>query len=464
MTEQREAEKNASKKDGDAKDGDKKDGDKKDGDKGDKGDKDNKGDMNKLAKKQEDLANKAEKMDEALEDAAKALKEHYPEASEEVSREANKLKNEQRVSQDMQQAAQAMKGQKGQKALDKQHQALNKMRERLDQLQQSRGKMQKKEMEINLEAILTLLYSGVELANQQQKIAPVPSPLDVTSSTPATTAARREACRLGAAATDRVWRGARTFERSFEKLFNDELLFKAAFLTVISELVESLSQTKYAFEQVRYYSGVRMARQSNAKLTLILYRLMELARQLKNMAQQQGASSFLDQMEQMIKRQQQLNQMTQQQGQRPKADPLMQHMFNQMMTEQMMVRRSLEKLAGQYDEAKRLEEQLAKLAEEMKDVEKRLEKYDASAETQNKQKKIVAKMLDYSRSLHKQDFSRKRKGKTAGDVYAKPPPSIPSDLREIEQRLFNNLSRGSFPVEYRELIDRYLNSFSGVGR
>ena len=48
----------------------------------------------------------------------------------------------------------------------------------------------------------------------------------------------------------------------------------------------------------------------------------------------------------------------------------------------------------------------------------------------------------------------------ARDLKALPPSAIPSDLTEIEQRVFKNLSRDGYPLEFREVVERYLQSLS----
>lgn len=416
-----------------------------------------------LAEAQRKLAQETEASARELEETAAELADESPEAADELRKQAAERRGEEGAAGDMERAARELTAGKPGQALPQQHAAKNKLQASLDQLQQTRSGMQKKQIDLSLEGVLALLYEGAELARRLDGVVPDADPLDPTQTFPATEEARREACRGGATGASAAERGVKVFERSFEKLFDDELLFKRAFLGALGELVRSLDTTRDAFEQTRWFSGQRMIRQDLGRLVTILHRLTELASQLKDQAQQQGASSFMDQLQQLVERQRRLNEQTRGAGGRPKEDPMLQQLFQQMMAEQMAIRESLERLSAREEAGERLEGQLGKLAEEMRELEKRLAAQDGGEGTQERQERVVTRMLDYSRSLKQQDFSRQRESTPGAARAGAAPPPLPEDLREAETRLFRNLGRDRFPPASRGLVERYLGSLSTAG-
>ena len=419
-------------------------------------------DITSLEKPQNELAERTMEHQKQLEKLSEDLKEHYPEAADQVKKEVES-KSTSQASENMKQAASEMKKDNASSAMEKQQNALNKMRSTLEELKQINGKMKKKEAAINIEAVKTLIYKAVELSEVAAAIAPEPTPMDVLSQMPATSALRRDGCRKMALESAAVWRRFVRFEGEFNRIFADELMFKASFLTAISDLIDSSSQAQHDFEQVAYFSGIQLIRKTSSKFNNIILQLLLLVKKMKEQSAQSSQQDFMEQMEEMIKRQEQLNEMCNRQGQRPKANPMMQQMFNQMAAEQEMIRQSMEDLAKRYEEGMKLDEKLQKVSEEMKEVEERLRKMDGGEGTRNAQKKILTRMLDYTRSMHNQDYSRERKSKAGIFEGTEPEASMNQDLLETRQEIFKNMTGDGYPPEFKEQVERYLKAVFEAG-
>jgi hypothetical protein len=248
-----------------------------------------------------------------------------------------------------------------------------------------------------------------------------------------------------------------SFEKDFNSIFSDELMFKGSYLTAISQLIEEMARGRHEFEQVGYFSGIELVRKNGDSFNFLILQLLQLTEKMKDQASQSSQQDFMEQMEDMIQRQQQLNEMCNRQGQRPKASPMMQQMFDQMAREQEMIQKSMEELARRYEEGMKLDERLQKVAREMKEVADRLSKFDGGEETQEKQKKIVTRMLDYSRSMHNQDFSKERKSKDGVYEPARVPLKTP-EVFEIKKEIFKNMTGDSYPPQFSDYVDKYMDS------
>ncbi|MBI3894022.1 MAG: hypothetical protein HY303_21090 [Candidatus Wallbacteria bacterium] len=386
-----------------------------------------------------------------LEKLGKEAEKSAPEAAKEIQQALEKAKQD-KLPEDVSAARQALEKKDAQSALQRQKQAFAKMKSMQDSLNQTQAGMKKKQISINLAKLLLLTRFGLDISHVQETL--------VASAASDDSGDVREMARALAERQGRVHHGLESFERDFNDLISDEVLFKSAFVSAVSEMMDSAGEAVDAFEATHVHSGRQLAGQNLEKLNRVVAKLIEVVQQLMNQKQSASMEGFFDQLQKLIEQQQKINDQAERLRQEPSTNPMLQQMMQRMAAEQSMVRQAMEQLAKKYKEAKDVVGDMEGVAQEMKEVEEALKKFDNSDQTRQKQKQILYRMLEADKSIHKQGESKKRESKVARDYAPTQVDPVEQELTEVRQKLFNNLSRESYPVEHRDLVEKYLRSIA----
>jgi hypothetical protein len=405
-----------------------------------------------LAARQQQLEDSTTQLLTQLDKLGQDAQKPFPDAATRMKEAAEKARKE-GLPENVTEARKNLAANQGQQALEQENQALNKMKALQESLIQTQAGMKSKQVSVNLEKLMSLVRFGLDISKLQEQLSTLALPNELMSDS-------REFSRGLARQQGQVCRGLESFERDFDTLISDEAIFKSSFVSAVSDLVDSAREAADSFEATHVHSGKQLAGASLEKINRVVAKLIEMVSQLMNQQQQSGMDGFFDQLEKLIEQQTQINEQAERLKQEPSTNPLLQEMMQRMAAEQALVREALEKLAQKYQEAREVMGDLQGVADEMKEVEEELKKFGNSDAARQKQKRILYRMLEADKSLHKQGESKKRQARFARDYSPTQVDPVEQQLTEIRQKLFNNLTRESYPVEHRDLVERYLRSIA----
>ncbi|MBI4871766.1 MAG: hypothetical protein HY814_09375 [Candidatus Riflebacteria bacterium] len=408
--------------------------------------------MTDLAARQQQLEESTQQLLGQLDKLAQDAQKSFPEAAKKMKDATEKARKE-GLPRNVSEAKKNLAANQGQQALEQENQALNKMKALQESLIQTQSGMKSKQVSVNLEKLLALVRFGLDISKLQEELATVSIPDEMMGD-------GREFSRGLARSQGHVCRGLESFERDFDALISDEAIFKSSFVSAVSDLLDAAREAADSFEATHVHSGKQLAGASLEKVNRVVAKLIEMVAQLMNQQQQAGMEGFFDQLEKLIEQQSHINEQAERLKQEPSTNPLLQEMMQRMAAEQALVREALEKLAEKYQQAKEVMGDLQGVAGEMKEVEEELKKFGNSDTARQKQKRILYRMLEADKSLHKQGESKKRQARFARDYSPAQVDPVEQQLTEIRQKLFNNLTRESYPVEHRDLVERYLRSIA----
>lgn len=113
------------------------------------------------------------------------------------------------------------------------------------------------------------------------------------------------------------------------------------------------------------------------------------------------------------------------------------------------------------NENKKLANELAKLAEEMKEVTSDINSGNISPETLQRQEKILSKLLDAHKSINDRDYETKRESKKGADVMRQSPTTIDLSTQEGKtramQELMQSIKKG-YTKDYEQIIRQYFEA------
>lgn len=168
-----------------------------------------------------------------------------------------------------------------------------------------------------------------------------------------------------------------------------------------------------------------------------------------------GFSEYMEQLQQMAGQQQGLNQQTMLQlGQGSQS------MMQQLARQQMQLHEALSQIEKGMGSDSRMLGDLGKIGDEMEAVAKELLKRRPAQNIHEQQERILTRLLDAQRSATQRDFSKKRKSETAGEKNWLGSGSLPDDLGEARNLLYEELIfslKQNYDREEQALIREYFN-------
>ncbi len=188
-----------------------------------------------------------------------------------------------------------------------------------------------------------------------------------------------------------------------------------------------------------------------------------------------GLQQLLQQLQQMIAKQQQLN--NQMQGMNPNGNEgkLSQEQMAQMQklaTEQQQIKDGVNQLNEEFKkqqeaEGKKLLGNLDQVQKDMQEIIKDLQNNNITPETKKRQEKIISRMLDFQLSTREKDFEQKRESRPGKNFDRSSPPEIvisrPNIINGINQDALE-LQNENYTEDYEVLIQKYLEKIKSVNR
>ncbi|MEO8512095.1 MAG: DUF4175 family protein [Ignavibacteria bacterium] len=188
-----------------------------------------------------------------------------------------------------------------------------------------------------------------------------------------------------------------------------------------------------------------------------------------------GLQQLLQQLQDMIGKQQQLNQ--QMQGMNPNGNEgkLTQEQMAQMQklaTEQQQIKDGVNQLNEEFkkqqeSEGKKLLGNLDQVQKDMQEIIKDLQENNVTPETKKRQEKILSRMLDFQLSTREKDFEQKRESRPGKNFDRTSPSEIvisrPSIINGINQDALE-LQKENYTEDYEVLIQKYLEKIKSVNR
>ena len=411
-------------------------------------------------KRSEDL-NQLEKLEEAIEELSEntsqktetPVKEFQKEAQQELDdikkqiEEALKEMGEQPSENSDQQQSQPQQNQNFQ-------QQYQKLAEKTQQAMQG---MQQQQMQINIAGLQYILYSLLNLSNEQEVL--------VTST--------QETESRSLAYVDYA-RDQKNVELIF-KIMSDSLYQLSSEIPQFSNEInkkklEVENQLSRSIEQMaerdRRNSSVA-SRQAFGGINELSFMIANLLEQLQDGDNQGGGGGgsmslqqMMQQMEQMGQSQKQLNEQIQNmindiQGERLSNDQM--ERLNQLAKQQNAIRKQLEEIQrnGGAD-GDRIGSELERMIEEMEDTINDLRGGAVDPLLIERQQNILSRMLNAEEALQERDEEEKREGKSADALEQATPPEM--TLEELEKQIRARLNDPNFTKyapDYQRLIERY---------
>lgn len=188
-----------------------------------------------------------------------------------------------------------------------------------------------------------------------------------------------------------------------------------------------------------------------------------------------GLQQLLEQLQQMIAKQQQLN--NQMQGMNPSGNQgkLTQEQMAQMQKlamEQQQIKNGVNQLNEEFkkqqeSEGKKLLGNLDQVQKDMQEIIKDLQENNVTPETKKRQEKILSRMLDFQLSTREKDFEQKRESRPGKNFDRSSPPEIviskPNIINGVNQDALE-LQQENYTEDYEALIQRYLEKIRIINR
>lgn len=182
---------------------------------------------------------------------------------------------------------------------------------------------------------------------------------------------------------------------------------------------------------------------------------------------------LMQQLAQMIAKQQSLNQKMGEMGTNGNQGKLTQEQMAEMQKlsmEQSTVQKSLQQLNEEFkkqeeNEGKKLLGNLDQVQKDMMEIVKDLQNNNITPETKKRQEKILSRMLDFQLSQREKDFEQKRESRPGKNFERSSPPEIvisrPNIINGINQDALD-LQNQSYSDDYEALIQKYMEKMKAI--
>ena len=412
-------------------------------------------------KRTEDL-NQLKKLEEALEKLSEntSQKTEAPVAKlqKEAQQELDDIKKQIEEALKKMQEQSSENGEQQRNSQPQQNQSFQQQYQKLaEKTQQAMQGMQQQQMQINIAGLQYILYSLLNLSNEQEVL--VTSTQETESRSLAYVDFARDQKNV-----ELVFKSMSDslYQLSSEiPQFSNEINKKK--LEIENQLSRSIQQMA---ERDRRNSSVA-SRQVFGGINELSFMIANLLEQLQNSDSQGGGGGgsmslqqMIEQMEQMGQNQQQLNQQIQNmindiQGERLSNDQM--DRLNQLAKQQNAIRKQLEEIQrnGGAD-GDRIGSELERMIEEMEDTINDLRGGAVDPLLIERQQNILSRMLNAEKALQERDEEEKREGKNADFLEQNTPPEI--TLEELEKQIRSRLNDPNFTKyapDYQRLIERY---------
>ncbi|MGD8426478.1 MAG: hypothetical protein PVH63_02550 [Balneolaceae bacterium] len=399
----------------------------------------------------QDIRKNLEKLDK---NAPKRAKDQVQSLKKDAEQQAEQIQKE--LKENMKQLQEQLREtQPNSQTKQQQRKIQQQMQQMAQQMRDSKQTLNQKQMQINQAALEYILYSLINLSDNQEELTKETEKLPSNSQV-FVEKARKE---------QNIWQQFSMLSDSLYKVSSEIPSFSNQ---INKKKVEVEGQLDRAVKMLAERDGSNSTfaqRESLGGINQLSAMIASLLDQLQN---QQGGGSgamsmqqLIEQMQKMSGQQQKLNQQLQNmindiQGDRLSQDHIKR--LNQMARQQNNIRKQLQELQrnGELESGDQVLSQLERMSEQMEDAINDLRGGQLDRSLVQRQQNILSRMLSAEKAMQERGKEDRREATTAEDQ----PQSVPPDitLEELKQRvrkMLNDPNRTKFTEDYQRLIEEY---------
>jgi|GEM_PF-3057780 len=235
-------------------------------------------------------------------------------------------------------------------------------------------------------------------------------------------------------------------------------------LRALREIMDKIASARNQLESGRRQQGLIKVRESVLSLNSIVKGLLEAANNAQSSCSSSSCASPFNRMQKMSGQQSSMNQMTMQQMQSmqmPRQGMSSGQSMLRMAARQEMIKQGLSEIRDELEGQGGTKEELGQIIEEMEQVVDDLKNRRAARPLIERQEQILNRLLTAQRSMRRRDESKRRRshvGINPGDRLAPEAVGPGESLEEILQRAMLRGAKDPVPVEYRRMVERYMQT------
>lgn len=332
-------------------------------------------------------------------------------------------------------------------------QRMNDMAQRMKQAKQN---MQGQQMRINKQALEYVLYSLLNLSENQETLTKQTEDLPNRSEAFVEEARSQENIKQQfAMLSDSLFKLSSQVP-GFSNQINKKKATLSRRLKRATNMLSERDKPNATYAQHRSLGGIN-------KLTSMVSSLLD---QLQNQQGGGGGGSMsmqqmMEQMKKMSGRQQQLNKQIQQmindmQGEKLSQDKM--ERLNQLSRQQNKIRKQLKELQrnGAFESGDRVLSKLQRMSEKMEDAINDMRGGQTGGQLMERQKNILSRMLSAQKAVQKRGKEKRRTGTTAEEHPQKTPPNLTvEELQKRIRKMLNDPDYTKLTDDYQELVEQY---------
>lgn len=433
-------------------------------------------DLEDLAKKQEDLAKEMQakpkptsqdqNAQESIQKAAKEAEEDRKAIEKEAGDDAKEWapdvseQDQQSLEKTLEEIQQDIKqGKSGKSIAQKQQKASKSMQQMAKQMQAQQQERESMQLDVDMAKLRLWMDDVLQLSFGQEQLM-----MAFRTAQPGEATQRQWAQRQV-----QLSQAAKAIEDSLQALSKRVLPLSAVITKEVNAMRQSLDQAAKVVRDRKWEQVAYRQQEAMSGINRVAVMLSDLLRQLQ--AQQQegkpgkGKSQKGKQQGNWGQRQQALQQKARQQGKQ--AGGMKSEEIIQWMQEQSRLRQELEQKMRDLSAnpgAGELQEQLEKLAKEMKKNEDDVLKKALNTDFQQRQERLMPQLMEAEKALKEQNEDPKRQAKSPQERWREnPPPNLKPYLQEMQKQrdLYQKV-----PVElrpfYQEKVEKFLQSIKSL--
>ncbi|MBI4652474.1 hypothetical protein HY745_14600 [Candidatus Desantisbacteria bacterium] len=425
-----------------------------------------KAEMNDLIVKQEQDQKEINDLQENIMELAKDFNKENPNISKKLQDIGNKIKNSE-IAEKMQELKANLKNEKFDQSSKNANDTQKQMSDTAEQLDQLIKEMQRNVNEEILRMIQTIIYNGLFLSNEQEKIL-----LDIQTKSRQDknlTLAEENVLDEFAIKEMHLSEGVNNLAQTLVAISKISPVIKPELPFRLQDLSKKMSSLKINIGENDLFTAIPLIHENLTELNRIIAEFLETSNDLKKKMSQAGSEDMFSQLDKMSKQQQGINDMTEMmQNEMQKQGELsseQQELLEKMSYEQNKLREMLEQLNDQYNKMEGMMGKLDDIKDLMENVAQELKKKALNSELNRKQKRILNRLLDTQKSLKtKEEFDKERKADKA-KFFEKinSPEELSKELTNKEKKDFQDkidIQLDRIPLEYRDLTEKYFKTLS----
>lgn len=433
----------------------------------------NKAERDRLAKQQEQLKKDLQSLARESKDLESLMKELGDMPTKDMEQAREDLA-EQQTQQSMDKASNEMQDGDMDKASQAQQQASNNLQRFAQQMKNLKREMKKRGSREAMRQMQKSMNDMLDLSRQQESLRDQTKQMDPSSS------------QYGEAA-----RRQQKLQEAMQNTASSMMQLAQKSMSVTPEMAEdmgnALQSMRDAMQGLQDRQGQQAAQAQSGAMSSMNSAIQKMSESLGRMMEGEGqgqggqgqnpgmgegkGQSPFQRLQNLADQQQSINQGMQQMGQN--GQPMNEQQraeMGRLASQQGKAMKALQELEneqrGMPTGSKKPIGDLAKIAEDMKEVMSDMQSGSITDETRLRQERILSRLLDASRSVNDRDYEKQRESRSGQDVTRRSPGSLDADLlqqRQIRQREELQRLRKGYTRDYETLIRLYFEALQRQG-